>query len=528
MLKMGQKLEVLRMFFIEGKSMHKIASEMHMSRNTIRKYINEFTESKNELIESGVSKFELIENMIEAPKYDSSNRRPTVLTDEIKVILISYIKENDFKKKHGNRKMMMTAQDMYDELVEKGYKISYPTVTQYVQKYRENETTYETFIKQIYQFGKVCEFDWGDAKLVLNGKEVKLKMAVFTLAKSNYRFAYLYPYENTQCFIDAHIRFFEHLGGVPEIMVYDNMKVAVARFVGRTEREATEALKKISVYYSFKFRFCNIRKGNEKGHVENSVDFIRRKAFSAINAFSSIEDAQVRLLERVEKHNAIKTKAAGDLSPAELFADEKKHLLQLMPTYTNFITSTATVDKLSTISYQQNRYSVPDHLVRKTVDVRIYADKVKIFRNGENVAEHRRQHGNHCWSIDIMHFRNTLSHKPGALAGSVAFDQMHDTLKAIFDRHFNADSRSFIELLSLVNNYGINRIDETIKLLESKRIFVSLDNIKLILTRNEDALNRRSGCANSMQLEIEDAARKHLSLYDSIIGTEGIVEVTTI
>lgn len=127
-----------------------------------------------------------------------------------------------------------------------------------------------------------------------------------------------------------------------------------------------------------------------------------------------------------------------------------------------------------------------------------------------------------------MHFRNTLSHKPGALAGSVAFDQMHDTLKAIFDKHFNADSKSFIELLGLVNDYGINRIDETIQLLESKRIFVSLDNIKLILARNEDALNSRSGCANSMQLEIEAAARKHLSLYDSIIGTEGIEEVTTI
>jgi transposase/transposase-like protein len=528
MLKMGQKLEVLRMFFVEGKSMHQIASELHMSRNTIRKYIRGFTDSKKELIETGASKFELIENMVEAPKYDSSSRRATVLTDEIKVILISYIKENEFKKKNGNRKMMMTAQDMHEELIEKGYKISYPTVTQYLQKYRENETTYESFIKQIYQFGKVCEFDWGDVKLVLDGIEIKFKMAVFTLAKSNYRFAYLYPYENTQCFIDAHIRFFEHLGGIPEIMVYDNMKVAVARFVGRTEREASDSLKKISVYYGFGFRFCNIRKGNEKGHVENSVDFIRRKAFSATNTFSNIEDAQSRLFERVKKHNGIKTRPAGDMSPEELATNERKCLLPLMPTYMNFVMSTAIVDKLSTISYQQNRYSVPDYLVKKTVDVRIYADKVEIFRNGSSVAEHRRLHGNHCWSIDIMHFRNTLSRKPGALAGSVAFDQMQDALKVIFDKHFKADNKSFIELLGLVSDYGIGRISETIRMLESRKIYVSLDNIKLILTRNEDALNSRSGCVASMQLQIEDAARKHLSLYDSIIGTVGIEEVTAI
>ena len=105
-------------------------------------------------------------------------------------------------------------------------------------------------------------------------------MAVFTMAKSNFRFAYLYNNENTQSFVNAHIKFFEHIGGVPKCMVYDNMKVAVAKFVGRTEKEATIALKQLSVYYGFNYRFCNIRSGNEKGHVENSVDFVRRKAFS--------------------------------------------------------------------------------------------------------------------------------------------------------------------------------------------------------------------------------------------------------
>ena len=34
------------------------------------------------------------------------------------------------------------------------------------------------------------------------------------------------------------------------------------------------------MYYQFGFRFCNVRKGNEKGHVERSVEYIRRKAFA--------------------------------------------------------------------------------------------------------------------------------------------------------------------------------------------------------------------------------------------------------
>lgn len=48
------------------------------------------------------------------------------------------------------------------------------------------------------------------------------------------------------------------------------MKVAVKRFVSRAEKEPTEDLLKLSMYYGFKFRFCNARRGNEKGHIEKN------------------------------------------------------------------------------------------------------------------------------------------------------------------------------------------------------------------------------------------------------------------
>jgi len=54
-------------------------------------------------------------------------------------------------------------------------------------------------------------------------------------------------------------------------MVYDNMKVAVKRFVG-TEKEPIEGLLQLSIYYGFRYRFCNVRSGNEEGHVERSVE----------------------------------------------------------------------------------------------------------------------------------------------------------------------------------------------------------------------------------------------------------------
>lgn len=421
MITLGQKIEILRLYFIEGKPKKQIARDLNVSKNTVKTYINDFLDSKKELINAGVSKYELIENMVEKPKYNSSGRLPRVMTDEVKELIRGFLKDNDIKRNTGKAKMCMTAQDMYELLVEKGFNLSYTSVAQYVQKYKENEYTFEAFIKQQYDYGDICEFDWGEVKLVIDGIDMKFRMAVFTMAKSNFRFAYLYNNENSQSFVDAHIRFFEYIGGVPKCMVYDNMKVAVAKFVGRTEKEATEALKKLSVYYGFNYRFCNIRSGNEKGHVENSVDFVRRKAFSSINSFESIDMAITRLFERIEKYNNIKTKYLKNLSPMDIFNIEKEYLQKLLPTYPNCIDLTLRVDKLSTISYLQNRYSVPDYLVLKCVDVKVFVDKLEIFFNNNLVASHNRLYTNQDWSINILHYTKTLSRKPGALVRKCCF-----------------------------------------------------------------------------------------------------------
>lgn len=522
MITLGQKLEILRLYFIEGRAKKQIARDLNVSKNTVKSYINEFLSSKKELINSGVSKYELIENMVEKPKYKSTNRLPRVMTDEVKEIIRKFLSENDIKRNTGKAKMCMTAQDMYEALIEQGFSLSYPSVAQYVQKYKENEYTYEAFIKQNYDYGEVCEFDWGEVKLVIDGVDIKYRMAVFTMAKSNFRFAYLYKNENSQSFVDAHIRFFEYIGGVPKCMVYDNMKVAVAKFVGRTEKEATETLKKMSVYYGFNYRFCNIRSGNEKGHVENSVDFIRRKAFSGVNSFENETNAFKRLSERLQKYNNIKTKYLDNSSPADLLNVEKSYLLDLMPKYTNCIDITLRVDKLSTISYLQNRYSVPDYLVLKAVDVKVLIDKLEIYYNNNLVASHTRLYGNQEWSIDILHYTKTLSRKPGALLGSLAFEQMNSFLKEIYHNFFKEQPKAFIELLEIVGNHDITSVQNTINSLTQKSIDVNVENIKMILNRNNDFFSSNAP-KSELQEEIVENSKRHLSMYDSIIGTSNIV-----
>ena len=78
------------------------------------------------------------------------------------------------------------------------------------------------------------------------------------------------------------------------MMVYDNMRVAVKSFVGG-DKKPTEALMKMSGFYCFEYRFCNVRAGWEKGHVERSVEYVRRKAFCLTDHFGDIHSTQEHL-----------------------------------------------------------------------------------------------------------------------------------------------------------------------------------------------------------------------------------------
>lgn len=169
------------------------------------------------------------------------------------------------KKAAGIAKQQKKKIDIYEALIAEGYDISYPTVCNTIRAIMNQGG--EAYIRAHYDYGDVCEFDWGEVKLNIDGGGFKsYQMAAFTSAKGNYRYSRVFNKQDTACFNESHALFFEQIGGVYRTVVYDNMKVVVKKFVGRSEKEPTENLLKLSMYYGFKFRFCNTNAGNEKGN----------------------------------------------------------------------------------------------------------------------------------------------------------------------------------------------------------------------------------------------------------------------
>jgi hypothetical protein len=269
----------------------------------------------------------------------------------------------------------------------------------------------------------------------------------------------LFQRQDTLAFKEAHICFFEYTNGVYKQMVYDNMRVAIAKFVGTSEKIPTEALLQLSRWYQYEWRFCNIAKGNEKGHVERSVEYVRRRVFGVKDTFKSFQEAQDYLLSGVTVLNERLGKDKG-ASPSAKFELERKALYAHPGRMECFAGENLKVDKYSTVSFGTNRYSVPDHLIGKMVFAKVYSHKIKFYDDNNALCAHNRLYERHSWQIELNHYLITLQRKPGAVAGSVALKQAPEWVRLIYSNHFVHDARSFIELLQYcqVNDIESKRV----------------------------------------------------------------------
>lgn len=445
--------QIILLYFREGLSLRKIAQQLRISRDTVKARVDAYERFKTLPVKDQLDpQSAKSQYLLKGPVYDSSNRVKRKLTAEIMSIIDACLKENETKRLEGRLKQQLRKIDIHEKILIAGYSIGYTTISEYIRD--QTAQVREAFIRQGYAPGAVCEFDWAEVKISIAGKYHRYYLAVFTAAYSNYRYALLFQRQDTLAFKEAHICFFDHVGGVFHQMVYDNMRVAIARFVGKTEKTPTEGLLQLSRWYQYQWRFCNTARGNEKGHVERSVEYVRRKVFGFREQFDSFGEAQDYLLHRVEELNS-RTATAGQESPRAMLEAEREGLYAYPGRMECFAAENHRVDKYSTITFGTNRYSVPDHLVGTMVLVKIYSDRLRIYDAKALVCEHNRSYDRLSWQIDLNHYLYTLQRKPGAMPGSVALQRAPGWLKQLYTAHFVHDTRAFIELLQYCQTHCI-------------------------------------------------------------------------
>src|SRR5258708_39810007 len=112
------------------------------------------------------------------------------------------------------------------------------------------ERMQEMFERRVHQTGYGTA-DFGAAMGIIGGVECKSHFFAFDLPHSDACFVVGYPAATTEAFCDGHVRAFSCFGGVPQSILYDNTKLAVARILGDGKRPRTRGFPGLQSPYLF-------------------------------------------------------------------------------------------------------------------------------------------------------------------------------------------------------------------------------------------------------------------------------------
>ena len=354
------------------------------------------------------------------------------------------------------RKQRHTAKRIFEWLRDE-YRFDggYTTVKDYVRENRRQ--TREMLVPLSHPPGH-AQCDFGEALVVIGG--VRRKAHCFVKA---------YPSETTEAFLEGHVSAFAFLGGVPQSILYDNTRLAVAKILGGGRRQRTRAFTELQSHYLFEDRFGRPGKGNDKGKVEGLLGYMRRnflvpvpsfESFGALNAY-----LEQRCLERMDAQLRGHTETIGQRIERDLDA-----LLPLPPVaYDACDKQASRVSSLSLIRYRTNDYSVPVAYGYRDVLVRGYVDAVVISCGTEVIARHPRSYERDDFVYDPIHYLPLLERKPGALDQAAplqgwALPEEFGTLRRLLEfRMGRRGKREYVQVLRLLETFSQQEVHAAVK-----------------------------------------------------------------
>jgi hypothetical protein len=310
---------------------------------------------------------------------------------------------------------------------------------------------------------------------------------------------------------DAHERAFRLFGGACRRGIYDNMTTAVeAVFVGK-ERRFNRRFLAMCSHYLVEPVACTPAAGWEKGQVENQVGNAREHLFTPRLHFADYAELNAWLEARcLAQARASAHPEQTDKTVWEVFEAERASLIAYRGPFDGFREIEVAVSKSSLVRYDHNRYSVAVKAARRTAQMRVYAERIVVWCDGEIVAEHSRRFGRGQTAYDPWHYLPVLARKPGALRNGDPFRNwdlppaLAQTRRRLAG-HDDGD-RQFVDILTAVAEAGIEAVEAACAEALSAKLF-GRDVVLNTLARQRDTAQPRPvATPAALELAIEPAA----------------------
>ena len=287
-----------------------------------------------------------------------------------------------------------SAQQIFQQITEQGFTGGCTIVKDYVRKVRPRQQ--KAYLKLVFAPGECAQVDWGVSDSVAVGT-TRRRLSFFVMVLCHCRMMYVeFTVSQTmEHFLGCHQRAFEFFGGVPQKVMVDNLKSAVLKRITGQDPVFNPKYLDFANHYGFRIVPCGVRKGNEKGIVENAVGYVKKNFLAGMEPgdFKVINPAARLWLDTIAN---VRIHGETRKKPVEMFAEERACLSRLPSfPYDTGSLSQVRAGKQFRVTFDTNRYSVPAEYAGARLTMKAFTDRLCFYHDHKLIARHTRSYDRH-------------------------------------------------------------------------------------------------------------------------------------
>lgn len=453
--------EVLRLKWSAGLGSRAIARSVKIGKTTVDEIVRRATEAGLSWPLSTEIDEAALEQLLYPPSItpeDPSRRPPDWL-----------LVHQELSRKGVNLSLLWSE---YKEQHPHGYQYS-----QFCELYRQYARKLDLSMRQIHRAGEKLFVDYcGKTMPVIDqstGEVRETQIFVAVLGASNFTYAEATWTQSLHDWIGSHVRAFSFFGGVPEIVVPDNLRSAVSKSC-RYEPELNPTYQDMASHYEVAVVPARVRKPKDKAKVEVAVQIVERWILAALRhrTFFSLVELNAAIQELLDKLNNRPFKKLPGCRKSRFLELDKPALRPLPGSAYQFAQwKKVRVNIDYHVELLGHYYSVPYQLVGRELDLRFTESIVECFHKSKRVASHVRSvvKGRHTTVSDHMPkgHRAYAEWTPERLirwAGETG-EATAELIAAILSRHAHPQHgfRSALGILALTKRFDKERIEAACK-----------------------------------------------------------------
>jgi len=366
-----------------GLSIRKIHATTGVAKSTVADYIKRFKES-------GLSTKQINVLDDDTLKQQLFGDMTSIVSPRKAMPNFNYVHQ-ELKRRKKTKVTLYLLWEEYKEENPDGYQY-----TQFRVHYKRFVKKLNPSMRQTHLAGERMFVDYSGVTVPIHnqrtGEIEYAQIFIAVLGASGYTFAHATPSQKQEDFIDSHVRCYEFFGGVPRVVVPDNLKSAI---ISNNKKGivVNQSYADLNRHYGVIVAPARPRKPKDKPKAEQGVQAIQRYILARLrhHKFFSVDELNEAIAKLLDRYNDKIVKHLQK-SRTELFSELDAPYLNPLPAnsyvYKQF--KIARVHQDYHISLKKCHYSVPYKYIKEEVEVRYSTQTVYIYHKSKLIATHPR------------------------------------------------------------------------------------------------------------------------------------------